>query len=335
MAETSKPRGTLLLQRCDVAALLGMDECIDVVERAFRLHAEGRTLPPGVLGVPAPGGGFHIKAAGLQLGRPYFAAKVNGNFAANTERFGMPTIQGVITLCDAENGYPLAVLDSIEITALRTAAATAVAAKYLARPDASVVAICGCGNQGRSQLRALATVRPIEQAYAFDVDEARARRYAEELSQELEIEVKVVHEVAQAVERSEICVTCTPSRRYFLRREYVSPGTLIAAVGADSPDKQELAPALLAESTVVVDILDQCATIGDLHHALEQGLVSREDVYAELGEIVAGRKPGRTSQGETIVFDSTGTALQDVAAAALVYEKAVQTGRGLTLNLAS
>jgi ornithine cyclodeaminase/alanine dehydrogenase-like protein (mu-crystallin family) len=177
-------------------------------------------------------------------------------------------------------------------------------------------------------------VRPIERAYAFDVDEARARRYAEELSRELEIEVKVAHDVAQAVEGSEICVTCTPSRRYFLHRQYVSPGAFVAGVGADSAEKQELDPALLAESKVVVDILDQCATIGDLHHALEQGLVSREDVYAELGEIVAGRKPGRTSPDETIVFDSTGTALQDVAAAALVYEKAVHAGRGLTLNLA-
>ena len=136
-----KPKGTLLLGRRDVAALLSLDECIDAVEQAFKSHAEGRSLPPAALGMHARGGGFHIKAAGLELARPYFAAKVNGNFFQNKQRFGMPNIQGVIALCDAENGYPLAVMDSIEITIIRTGAATGVAAKYLARPDATVATI--------------------------------------------------------------------------------------------------------------------------------------------------------------------------------------------------
>jgi len=152
-----KSQETLLLNRGDVAALLGLDECIDAVEQAFKAHAEGRSLPPGVLGVHAKDGGFHIKAAGLDLGRPYFAAKVNGNFFRNRERFDLPNIQGLIVLCDAENGAPLAVLDSIEITILRTGAATALAAKYPARDDATVATICGCGNQGRVSARNLAT----------------------------------------------------------------------------------------------------------------------------------------------------------------------------------
>src|SRR5215475_2832509 len=150
-----KPKGTLLLGRRDVAALLGLDECIAAVEQAFKTHAEGRALPPGVLGIHARDGGFHIKAAGLELARPYFAAKVNGNFFQNKQRFGLPNIQGVIVLCDAENGYPLAVMDSIEITINRTGAATGVAAKYLARAEASNVAVCGCGNQGRISLRSI------------------------------------------------------------------------------------------------------------------------------------------------------------------------------------
>jgi len=120
---------TLVLARHDVAALLSLDECIAAVERAFRLHGEGRALGPGVLGVPATGGGFHIKAAGLPLGRTYFAVKTNANFSANPARFGLPAIQGVIVLADAESGAMLAVMDAIEITVLRTGAATAVAAK--------------------------------------------------------------------------------------------------------------------------------------------------------------------------------------------------------------
>jgi alanine dehydrogenase len=328
-----KPMETLLLRRGDVTTLLGLDECITAVEQAFKLYAEGQTAPPGALGVHARDGGFHIKAAGLKLARTYFAAKVNGNFFRNAERYGMPNIQGIIMLCDGENGYPLALMDSIEITILRTGAATAVAAKYLARDDAKVATICGCGNQGRIQLKALMKVRAIERVYAFDLDHARAERFAVELSDELSIEAQAVRDLAPAARESDVCITCTPSRQFFLKREDVAPGTFIAAVGADDERKQEVDPRLFAGHKVVVDLLEQCAAIGDLHHALDQGLITRADVHAELGEVVAGKKPGRTSRDEIIIFDSTGTGLQDVAAAALAYERAA-AGSHFALNFA-
>jgi alanine dehydrogenase len=328
-----KPEGTLLLRRSDVAALLGVGECMAAVEHAFKLHAQGQTVPPGILGIHVAGGGFHIKAGLLELGRSYFAAKTNANFPQNMKRFGLPLIQGVIVLCDGENGYPLALMDSMEITVIRTGAATGVAAKYLARPDAKVATICGCGNQGRISLRAVAEVRSLARAYAFDVDEEQARRFASELSQELGIEVSVVSDLAPAVAASDICVTCTPSKAPFLKREYVSGGTFIAAVGADSEEKQELEPELLRSSKVVVDLLEQCAKIGELHHALDKGVVTRSDVHAELGEVIAGKKVGRASADEVIIFDSTGTALQDVAAAAIVYERAISAGKGEVINL--
>jgi ornithine cyclodeaminase/alanine dehydrogenase-like protein (mu-crystallin family) len=197
-----------------------------------------------------------------------------------------------------------------------------------------VATICGCGNQGRVQLRALARVRRLERVHAYDIDAEQAEQFARELSHELGIAVRAVRELPEAVRQSDICVTCTPSGSFFLKREDVAPGTFIAAVGADSPEKQELDPALVASSKIIVDILEQCATIGELHHALGKGLLTRADVHAELGEVVAGRKSGRTSHEEVILFDSTGTALQDAAAAAVVYEKAVRAGRGITLNFA-
>jgi alanine dehydrogenase len=317
---------TLILSRSQVASLLTLDECISAVEAAFRLHGEGRIPPPGILGMPVAGGGFHIKAALLPLARNYFAAKVNGNFSGNPQRFGMPAIQGIVFLADGVNGEPLAVMDSVEITILRTGAATAVAAKHLARGGSNVVTVCGCGNQGRGQLRALSRVLKLERAFAWDLDSSRAGVFAAELSGELGIEVENAAEIAAAVSQSDVCVTCTPARTPFLRREWLRPGTLVAAVGADSPEKQELDPSVLSSSKVVVDVLEQCAAIGELHHALESGLMTRERVHAELGEIVAGRKPGRQSDDEIVVFDSTGTALQDAAAAALVYEKANRAG---------
>src|SRR6476659_4596777 len=148
--------GTLVLTRKDVSRVLRMPECIEAVERGFLRHARGESIPPGVLGTHVAGGGFHVKSAGLLDavdGRPVFAAKVNANFPGNPDRHTLPTIQGVIALFDAADGRLLALLDSIEITSLRTAAATAVAAKYLA-PDAGTVTICGCGEQARNQLRA-------------------------------------------------------------------------------------------------------------------------------------------------------------------------------------
>ncbi len=325
--------GTLILTRRDVAALLSIEECTDAVEHVFRLHGEGKTQAPGVLGVHAHDGGFHIKAGVLQLDRPYFAAKINANFPQNPKRLGLPTIQGVIVLSDAGNGYPLAVMDSTEITCQRTAAATAVAARYLARPESKTLTICGCGIQGRASLRALMRLFPLEQVFAYDVDSMRSEKFAHDLSTELAIAIKAVDQLEGAALQSDICVTCTPSRQFYLRREHIAPGTFIAAVGADNEDKQELDPTLLAESKVVADVAEQCATIGELHHALDQKVMTKDQVHAELGEVVAGTKPGRTSNDEIIVFDSTGMALQDVVTAALVYEKARQQGAGTTIDL--
>jgi alanine dehydrogenase len=322
----------LLLTSPDIQTLLNLDECIGVVEHAFRAHGEGRAVPPAVLSMHTEGGGFHVKAGLLELDRPYFAAKVNGNFPENSSRFGLPTIQGVIILCDARNGTPLAVMDSRDITSLRTAAATAVAAKFLARQDSRTVTICGCGNQGRIQLKALSRVRRVETAFAYDTNGEGALRFSRDLTSDLRMTITPVSDLTAAVRQSDICVTCTTSRQPLLGSDDVSPGTFIAAVGADNPQKQELHPSLMAASKIVCDILEQCAVMGDLHHALEAGVVTRANVYAELGEVVAGKKPGRESQEEITIFDSTGMALQDVAAAAFLYEKAQRDGSGVRLN---
>jgi ornithine cyclodeaminase/alanine dehydrogenase-like protein (mu-crystallin family) len=300
-----------ILTRRQVLELLTLRDCIGAVEEAFRLHAEGRTLAPGVLGVPAGRGGFHIKAAGLLGPRSYFAAKTNANFPENPERFGLPTIRGTVVLADAETGEPLALMDSASVTALRTGAATAVAARHLARPDSRVATIVGCGAQGATQLAAIAAVFSLERVWLLDA----------------------VTDLHAALRATDVCVTCTPSRRAFVFRDDIAPGTFVAAVGADNRGKQELEPALVASSTLVVDALEQCAEIGELQHALAAGLMTRAGVHAELSEIVAGRRPGRTRNDEITVFDSSGTALEDVAAARVVYEKARATGCGTEVGL--
>jgi alanine dehydrogenase len=326
---------TLILSRQDVARVLRMPDCIEAVEQGFLRHARGETLSPGVLGTHVDGGGFHIKSAGLLAAvddRPVYVAKVNANFPGNPDRYGLPTIQGVIALFDAEDGRLLALLDSIEITSLRTAAATAVAAKYLA-PDAGTATICGCGEQSRSQLRALACVRSVERVLAFDLNTERARRFAGDMGAELSMDVRVIGDPSEAARETAFWITCTSSRRWFLGRAHVAPGAFVAAVGADNPQKQEIEPELLAGSAVVADVLEQCLTIGDLHQAVAAGVMRPEDVRAELADVVSGREPGRRTPDEIVVFDSTGTALEDVAAAALVYQRARADGAGLSVAL--
>ena len=329
---TMNPKDTVLLTRSNVAQLLSIEECIVAVEQAFKLYGSGAAQAPGVLGIHAKDGGFHIKAGILNLSKNYFVAKINANFPGNNIKFGLPTIQGAIAVFDAEIGRLLALMDSIEITIIRTGAATAVAAKWLAKEKAKIVTVCGSGNQGKISLRAVMKVRQLEKIFVFDIDEKKAQQFANDLSEELEISIQPVNELKKAVMQSDICITCTPSKKYFLLREYISPGTFIAAVGADSEDKQELEPSLLISGKLVTDITAQSATIGELHHAIKLELATVDTIHAELGQIITGQKAGRESDKEIIIFDSTGTALQDVAAAAIVYEKALINKIGTSMN---
>ncbi|HEX6083223.1 MAG TPA: ornithine cyclodeaminase family protein [Thermoanaerobaculia bacterium] len=303
---------TRLLTRADITSLLTLEDCLAAVEQAFH----GDPASAKSLGFHAAAGTFHIKAAMGDV----FATKINANFPGNPSG---PTIQGVIVVMDLERGTPLAILDSGLITTMRTAAATAVAAKHLARRDATTLTIVGCGVLGRATLDALRLVRPLSDVFAWDVSHSAAATLG-----------RVPDALDEAIASSDIVVTCTTSRSPILDAQHLHPGLFIAAVGADNPQKQELAPAVLAQSKVVVDVLEQAATMGDLHHALDAGVMTRADVHGELGDVLRGRVPGRVHDEEVFVFDSTGTALQDVAVASLAYSRTVERGVGLDVSFA-
>lgn len=330
-------RPVRLLSRTDVERLLDMRACIDVVEHAFRMNAQGASISSGILGMRAERGGFHIKAAirGTSAeGRAYFAAKINANFPDNPKAHGLPTIQGLLALFDATSGEPLAVMDSGSLTVLRTAAATAVAARHLADPDAASVTVVGCGAQALAQLSAVCVVRQISSALVFDSNADAARAFADKASAKLGFSVTSATEMRTATKSSDIIITCTTSQHAFLGVDDVRHGAFVAAVGADSEHKQELEPALMKHSAIVTDSTAQCATIGDLHHAIAEGVVRLEDVRAELGAVVADPSRGRRSAEEVVIFDSTGVAFQDVVSAALVYEAAVREDAGSSLAFA-
>ena len=327
--------GARLLTRSDVERLLSVNSCITAVENAFRMRGEGHPSPSGVLGVHVSGGGFHAKAAYLELSRPYFVVKVNANFPGNPVQHALPTIQGVLVLFDAGNGVPLAVMDSMAITTLRTAAASAVAARHCSRPDARTATFVGCGVQGRAHVAAIAAVRQLERVHLFDVDERKADTLAAQLRAVYPFDISVASDLRAATRASDIIVTSTSSTKAFLGLDHLSPGAFVAAVGADNEHKQEMDVALFRESAVIVDDLEQCAAIGDLHHAIAAGVVTRKDVRATLAEVVAGTKPGRHHHDDVIIFDSTGVAIEDVAAAVVVFENAIQSGSGLPISLGS
>ena len=323
---------TVILTRKDLAVLMSRTDYLVAVEEAFRAEKEGRASSPLPMHIDGEGGVFHGKGAALKNGRAYVALKLNGNFPQNPTRNGLPTIQGAVFLCDATNGALLAILDSIEITLRRTAAASALAAKYLAREDAKTLLVCGCGDQGRVQTEALCDVRNFRRGYAWDIDRDKAKGFAKEMERALGVKFKAVAELSHATHKSDVIVTSTTASEPFLTEELVQPGTFIAAVGTDSPYKNEIAPDLMANAKVVADVLAQCVEMGDLRAAIEAGAMRDSDVAADLGEIVIGAKEGRTSDRDIIVFDSTGTALQDVASAAVAYERAQSDDRRLAVD---
>lgn len=334
MASAPTELPTLVLTQAYIAGSSRPIDYIRAVESAFRALAAGEVVSLPVGHVPAQGGAFHIKAATTQGSRCLAAIKINGNFPDNPRERGLPTIQGCIVLTDGTNGRLLALLDSIEITAQRTAAASAVAARYLARRDAATLAFVGCGTQARYHLDALLALSefPLRALRCFDVDAAHADCLRTR-GMLLGLDAILANSPAEACRNADIVVTSTPAREPILGAGDVAPGTFVAAVGADNPSKCEIAPELMASARVVPDLCAQAATMGDLRTALATGAMRLTDVHAELAQIVTAARPGRTVGEDIFVFDSTGTAIEDLAAAVMVYEHACADPAALRINL--
>jgi ornithine cyclodeaminase/alanine dehydrogenase-like protein (mu-crystallin family) len=330
--KSAEPLDTLIVTRRDIMRLVTSADYLAAAEQAFRAAMLGKANAPHPMHLPMMRGGFHAKGASMSLDRDYVAIKMNGNFPSNPTELGLPTIQGAILLCDGRNGRLLAVMDSIELTLRRTAAASALAARLLARPESETVLVCGCGEQGRAHAEALREVLPVRRYLFWDLDQSRSERLAAEFADGNDLEARAAHRLESHAKGADVIVCCTTSKEPYLGLDQVNPGTFIAAVGADSPDKSEISPDLMASSIVVTDVLAQCIEMGDLHHAIDAGLMSKSDVHAELGEVLTGAKKGRSSADQIIIFDSTGAGFQDVAAAAAIYDRCGADVRSIELG---
>jgi alanine dehydrogenase len=309
---------TRLISQSEVLSAINMREALAAVEQAFRLHGLKQVQMPAKVYLDLPLGDLRaMPAYAPVLG---YASIKNINMHPGNRL--VPSIIGTLTLFDAETGYPLAIMDATAITRLRTGAASGIATRLLAREDARVLSLIGAGNQALTQLEAILTVRPlIEHVLVYDLDGERAAGFARHAADQFNVVAQVARSIEEAVRAADILSTITPARASIVAAQWVKAGTHINAIGADAAGKQELESALIGAARIVVDDMEQATHSGEINVPFAQGLLRHTGIYAELGEIVAELKPGRSNATEITVFDSTGLALQDLACAAHVYRK--------------
>ncbi len=323
-----------LIPRSEVEGLLNISDAIDAVEEAFRVKGQGKAqMPPkSYIFFRKFGGDFRVMPAYLEeLGAA--GVKVVNAHPENPEKHDLPSVMATILLLSPETGAPLAVMDGTLITNMRTGAAAAVAAKYLARKDSKIVAMVGAGAQARTQLVALNEVIDIAGVRVEDMISEKAKQYAEELGERLGLDIRAVDTTEEAVRGADVVITVTPRRSPLVMDDWISGGAHINAIGADAPGKQELDPQILKRAKIVVDDWEQASHSGEVNVPLSDDILTRDDIYADIGDVVAGKKPGRFSDNEVTVFDSTGLAVQDIAVAWRVYQKAMKEGVGSEIDL--
>lgn len=308
----------------EVEALVSVEELLSSVAEAFKALSLGEVVMPPRSRISVQGVGDILLMPCLAPSLNVFSLKVVSVYPGNLEK-GLPTTNAVVVAVDPEDGIPKLVAEARVLTGLRTAAATALSVKHLARSDASSLGIIGCGYQARWQLSVTHHVMRPEKIYAFDMYRDRAERFAEEMQGKIGVEVEVCGSAETLVRSCDVVITATTSKTPVVLKEWVTPGTHISAIGAYTPEMAEIDPRLLASSKVVVDSLNAAKEeAGEIIQAVKSGLMRWEDVYAEIGEIIAGRKTGRVSRDEVTVFKTVGTAAQDAAVASILLAKLSQ-----------
>ena len=243
---------------------------------------------------------------------------------------GLLSVMAVIVLNDPKTGMPLALMDGTWITAMRTGAASGVATKYLAKKEAKTLGVVGAGFQAITQIAAISKVKKLKEILVYDIREEAIERLAKILAKE---KIKIKKGSLEEVCQKDILVTATPAREPIVKKEWIKPGAHINAIGADAPGKEELDPEILKNSKIVVDCLEQAEHSGEINVPLAKGIIKKEDIFGELGEIVSGKKPAREKEDEITIFDSTGLAIQDLYTATLVYREAKRKKIGKEIKI--
>ncbi len=311
-----------------------MSMAIQAVREAYIAFTKGRVKMPPVMHLDLSQfhGEIDIKSGYVEdLG--LIGTKIASGFYDNY-KLGLPPGVAIIVLMDLKTSIPLAIMDGTYVTAYRTGAAGAVAANVLAKKDSETVGVIGTGTQARMQVIALMEIFPLKKIKVWGRNKASRNIYSKEMSEKLGVTIQGVDNIKQAVDGVDIIVTVTPSKKSLVNEEWIDEGVHINAIGADAPGKQEIDPKIIKKANkIVVDSFSQCRVIGEIQHALSEGLIKEDDIYAEIGEILIGEKKGRESEKEITLFDSTGLAAQDIAAANIVYKQAKEKNMGKMVSL--
>lgn len=311
---------TYIIKRPQIEKIFGMRDYVTAVEEAFKLYGQGKVQMPPKVYLSFPKG--DLRCMPVYIPSLNIAGVKNVNVhPANKD---LPTVMATITLIDPENGFPVAIMDGTTITKMRTGAAGAVAAKYLSRENATTAAFIGTGVQARTQLEGLLIVRPeLSKINAYDVDIRSGENFVQHIKANYSVDAELAKSVEDAVADADIVTTTTPVRSPIVKAQYIRKGTHINAIGADAPGKQELEIELLKHARVVIDNWEQSSHAGEINVAVSKNIINREDIYADIGEIVTGKKAGRENPDQITTFDSTGLAIQDIYSACMIYKALV------------
>ncbi|HOW13878.1 MAG: alanine dehydrogenase [Methanosarcina sp.] len=322
----------LWLAQEEVKSVIDMHSDMQVVERAFRQHGLGKVqMPPkSYLYYTAYNGDLRTMPAYLEE-EDITGVKIVNVHPGNPMR-NLPTVMALIILISPETGAPVAIMDGTYLTDIRTGAAGGIAAKYLARKDSKVIGLVGAGNQARTQLEALCEVFEPESVRINSRTKESCEKFIREMADIVPCEIRYEESIEKVCD-CDILVTTTPTRKPIVKSSWIKEGTHINAIGADAVGKEELDPEILLRSKIIVDDMVQALHSGEVNVPLSKHYISENDIHAQLGEVMVGLKPGRTSEDEITIFDSTGLAIQDVATAHLVYERAVREGLGRQVRM--
>jgi alanine dehydrogenase len=325
----------LVLNRADIRALVPMRDAVELMKIAFRELSAGRAESPLRSVVPVAEGAVTLIMPAYVPAADALGFKVVSVFEKNRER-DLPTISAMVCLLDSQTGQPAAILNGAYLTALRTGAVSGAATDLLAREDASQVVVVGAGAQGVTQAAGVAAVRPIERIVVVDLSETSLRRFREDIARDWPDLVDRIETTSDAsvVSEADVICTATTARQPVFNADHVRPGTHINGIGAFTPEMQELPPEVVQRATLVVDQVEAVLEeAGDLIIPINAGALDRDRVSRELGQIVAGEAPARTSSNEITLFKSVGNAVQDVTVARRAVERAVQAGAGHEVSI--
>ena len=319
---------SLILTAAEILQVMDMDLALEAAHQAFLAYGEGRVNMPPKAYLTLAQGDFRAMYGEIFLESGHLCGLKWVNVHPGNPARGLPTVMAKILLNDPETGLEWADLDGTLITNYRTGAAGGLAARFLSREDSHRLGVIGAGVQARTQVAAIVKVRPISEVVIFNRNISAARTMAEEVMSTHKIRARPAATMGEAVQEMDILVTATPSTTPLVWREWITPGTHINAIGADAAGKQELDPDILKDAKIVVDDWAQASHSGEINVPLAQGDISPPHIHASLGEVVAGKKPGRENPEEITVFDSTGLIIQDLALGFAVYQRALARNLG-------